>query len=36
MDYKARFQPLEQLTDEGWQPMPKAEAPAKERAVSPA
>jgi len=35
MAYKARFQPLEQLTDEGWQPMPKASAaPAAEDALS--
>jgi arginine-tRNA-protein transferase len=26
MAYKARFQPLERLTDDGWEPMPKAAA----------
>lgn len=37
MAYKARFQPLEHLTDDGWAPMPKAaeqQAPKDEKAGS--
>jgi arginine-tRNA-protein transferase len=37
MAYKARFRPLEQLTDEGWQPMPpEPAASAADGAVSAA
>ena len=34
MAYKARFQPLEQLTLDGWQPMPVESAPGDVEAAA--